>query len=401
MYKLLLVDDEHRIVDSLYAIFAELDDPELQIYKAYSGEEAAAVLGQTKIDVVLSDIRMPGLSGLELQDEIRKRWPECKIVFLTGYDEFGLVRTAVTEGAVNYILKTEEDDVIVGSVKKAIAIIREERHGKQFLETARRQLGLALPALRAEHLKKICEGSRTANALAPDMFEDMPVKPDPSEPVLLVLGKVDEWRPTDSRADQLLLLSALENIGEECFAGFAFLKASFDDRSFVWALQPGRDAGASAPPKERSDVFVYGMLETVQQIAGEILQLTVSFAAVREAVSWNRLHAAYTGLRRSLVRRLDGGLIVTVDVAEESRADDERLQEEQQIRMLFGKLLDEGGLQPEQTDESCRIIGEIPAAARAFAAGPDASCRNVYRARLRHSLSNPCVGRDGKRSAAG
>ncbi len=358
MYKLLLVDDEHAIVDSLYTVFEELSDPELRVYKAYSGEEALAVLDQVKIDIVLSDIRMPGLSGLELQDEIRRRRQDCKIIFLTGYDESELVRKAVREGAVNYILKSEDDEVILDSIQKALASIREERRSRNFMDAARRQLRQALPALRGECLKKLCEGSRMAGSLSPDMFEDLAAKPDLRKPVLLVLGKVDEWRPSDSLADQLLLLSALENIGEECFAGFTLVKASFDDRSFVWALQPA--AGEDSPPfREGSlDAYAYGTLETIQQIAKEILQLTVSFAAVRGTIAWSRLHAGYATLRRSLVRRLDGELIMVVNVTEDA-AKEQKLQAEQQIRMLFGKLLEEGGLQPEQSDESCRIIEEI------------------------------------------
>ena len=92
------------------------------------------MLNQTKIDVVLSDIRMPGISGLDLQDEIMKRWPNCKVIFLTGYNEFELVQKAVREGAVNYILKTEGDEEILDSVKKAIALIRSERSSKNFTE---------------------------------------------------------------------------------------------------------------------------------------------------------------------------------------------------------------------------------------------------------------------------
>ncbi|WP_372629461.1 response regulator [Cohnella sp.] len=357
MYKLLLVDDEHWIVDSLYAVFEERSDPELRVYKAYSGEEALAVLDQTKIDIVLSDIRMPGLSGLELQDEIRRRRQDCKIIFLTGYDESELVRKAVREGAINYILKSEEDAIILDSIQKALESIREERRGRNFLDSARRQLRLALPALRSECLKKMCEGSRTAGSLSPDMFEDLAVKPDLQKPVLLVLGKVDEWRPSDSLADQRLLLSALENIGEECFAGFTLVKASFDDRSFVWALQPAEQQEPLVP-EGSLNAFAYGTLETVQQIAKEILQLTVSFAIVRDPIAWSRLRAGYACLKRSLIRRLDGELVTVVNVTEDA-AMEQRLEEEQQIRMLFGKLLEEGGLQPEQSDESCRIIEEI------------------------------------------
>ncbi|WP_309119975.1 response regulator [Paenibacillus sp.] len=361
MYRLLLVDDEYRIVDGLYEVFSAFDDPELQVHKAYSGEEAIAILSGTRIDIVLSDIRMPGLSGLELQDEIVRRRQECKIIFLTGYDESELVRKAVREGAINYILKSEEDTVIIDAVKKAIAGIREERRSKKFLETAKLQLSLALPVLRGEHLKKMCEGSRTVQSLTADMFDDMAERPDLSKPVIPVLGKVDAWRPNDSSADRLLLLGAIENIGEECFKDFIILKAVFDDRSFVWALQPtarAREANEKSGPASMQ-LYVPSILETVQQIVSEILQMTVSFATIREPIPWSRLQAGYAGMHKAMARKLDGELIVVVDVEEAHDRDEQSLQSEQQIRTLFGRLLEEGGLQPEGVEECFRIIGEI------------------------------------------
>ncbi len=359
MYKLLIVDDEDMIVDGLHAIFTEQDELDLQVYRAYSGEEAIDVLNQTRIDVVLSDIRMPGISGLELQVEITKRWPDCKVIFLTGYNEFELVQKAVREGAVNYILKNEDDEEIIESVAKAIALTRAERSAKNFVETAKQRLRVALPALRSEYLNKICEGYRTLKSLTPEIFEDLAVKPDLDAPVFLVLGKVDEWRPAYGQTDKWLLLGALENIGTECFNGFILLRSSFEDHSFFWVLQPA-DGHLESLPSGNSGALICGTLENVQQIAAELLQLPVSFSTLSGSVSWHRIASGYAALKRSLVRKLGHEMLVVLNGEDDEAKEDQERRNEHHIRMLFGNLLEEDGVfDPEQAERSFRILGEI------------------------------------------
>lgn len=66
MYRLLIVDDEEIIVNGLYEILNSIKEAELDIYKAYSGEEAIHWLSRTRMDIVLSDINMPEINGIEL-----------------------------------------------------------------------------------------------------------------------------------------------------------------------------------------------------------------------------------------------------------------------------------------------------------------------------------------------
>ncbi|MFD1907725.1 response regulator [Paenibacillus rhizoplanae] len=74
---MLIVDDEEIITDGLAVIFGKME-LELDIYKAYSGREALNLLHRTRVDIVLSDICMPEMDGLELMEHIRRSWPQCK-----------------------------------------------------------------------------------------------------------------------------------------------------------------------------------------------------------------------------------------------------------------------------------------------------------------------------------
>src|SRR5690606_5511469 len=101
MYRILIVEDEPYIVDSVSALLAEVDDLELDIYPAYTAVEALELIKQRKFDIVLSDILMPGMDGLELQRRINRLWSRCKFIFLTGYDQFEYVQYALKQGASN------------------------------------------------------------------------------------------------------------------------------------------------------------------------------------------------------------------------------------------------------------------------------------------------------------
>ena len=120
MYRLLIVDDEKEILDWLTELFQETAEMDLDVYKAASGQAALDILNRTKIDIVLTDIRMPGLSGLQLLERIRGRWPLCRVIFLTGYNEFDYVYSAIKYDGVGYLLKTEEDEVILNTVRQAV-----------------------------------------------------------------------------------------------------------------------------------------------------------------------------------------------------------------------------------------------------------------------------------------
>ncbi len=125
MNRLLIVDDESIIADGLVQLFRSKHHEKWEVFAAYSADEAAAIAGATKIDVVLSDIRMPGKDGLHLLDEIAARLPFCQFVFLTGYSDFQYIYTAVQKNIAGYLLKSESFETIAEAVEKAMRNAKE------------------------------------------------------------------------------------------------------------------------------------------------------------------------------------------------------------------------------------------------------------------------------------
>ena len=102
--KILLVDD-HTLVRNGLVQLIKICVEGAEVTEAGSAEEAAQILGREPHDVALVDIRLPGQSGLELLQEVRRAWPKLPVIMLTNYDHPEYVKSAMAAGAAGYLLK--------------------------------------------------------------------------------------------------------------------------------------------------------------------------------------------------------------------------------------------------------------------------------------------------------
>ena len=125
IFHVLVVDDEPAIADSVYHLLSREEN--LEVYCAYSAAEALRILEQTRIDLLVSDIRMPEMDGLELLDRVNRNWPQCRCIFLTAYSQFDYVYRAMAKKAAGYLLKTETDAVLLQKVHDTLDAFQQER----------------------------------------------------------------------------------------------------------------------------------------------------------------------------------------------------------------------------------------------------------------------------------
>ena len=112
MYKLLIVDDEKQVREGLKRLLPWQDYGITIIGEAINGREALGIIEDQRPDIVLLDIQMPVMNGLELAKRIHGQYPECKFIVLSGYNDFARVREAMKYGAVDYLLKPSRKGVI-------------------------------------------------------------------------------------------------------------------------------------------------------------------------------------------------------------------------------------------------------------------------------------------------
>ncbi|HEX2317159.1 MAG TPA: response regulator transcription factor [Thermomonospora sp.] len=99
-----VVDDQDLVREGISALLGLQPGIEV-VGSACDGTEAVAAIAEARPDVVLMDVRMPGLDGVTATAELRRRAPDCKIVMLTTFDDDEYVTGALQAGAVGYLLK--------------------------------------------------------------------------------------------------------------------------------------------------------------------------------------------------------------------------------------------------------------------------------------------------------
>ena len=116
MAAILIVDDDDAVRDVLYDLFSE----EHLCHAAGSAEQALAFIREQPYDVVLTDISMPGLSGVELLGQLRQSQPDTPVIVITGIDDRTHAEGLTRLGAFDYILKPFRLEAVEASVARAL-----------------------------------------------------------------------------------------------------------------------------------------------------------------------------------------------------------------------------------------------------------------------------------------
>ncbi|MEC0227678.1 response regulator [Paenibacillus alba] len=116
--RIVLIDDEINIREGLRRIIER--SPSFQVMADFpDGGEALEWLERNTTDIVLSDIRMPGIDGIEVCSTITRRWPHIKVILLTGHAEFNYAYSAIKAGVLDYILKPCDPAIIIETLERA------------------------------------------------------------------------------------------------------------------------------------------------------------------------------------------------------------------------------------------------------------------------------------------
>ena len=152
MYRVIIVDDEPVIRRGLRETI-EWDALGLEVAgEAADGKEALKLIREIRPEILITDIRMPEMDGIELIREIKKLDLNIKITILSGYSDYDYLKAAIRLGVDNYLLKPIDNDELIANLTNAVNEIEKEaavslqiRQGTVLLRsnTLRRQIGRA------------------------------------------------------------------------------------------------------------------------------------------------------------------------------------------------------------------------------------------------------------------
>ncbi|MBW2708083.1 MAG: response regulator [Deltaproteobacteria bacterium] len=132
----LLVDDEVPFVE---AMARRLKKRDVNIATAFSGSEGLDVLGEdSSVEVVILDVKMPGMDGIETLSEIRKKFPLQEVIMLTGHATVETGIEGMKLGAFDYLMKPCDMDVLMEKVKEASA--KKRKHEEKIIEARMKEI---------------------------------------------------------------------------------------------------------------------------------------------------------------------------------------------------------------------------------------------------------------------
>jgi two-component system response regulator YesN len=163
MYKVLLVDDERIILEGISGVVDWEAAGTMLAGTARNGLEAFEMVKLDPPDIIISDIKMPGMDGLQLAAKVSESYPGIKIVLLSGFSEFEYARSAMRYGVKHYLLKPCNENKIVEVLQELVGQLEQEEQRDEFVRNMRYGLEKVLPHVKEQFLKEFVTNKTYGN----------------------------------------------------------------------------------------------------------------------------------------------------------------------------------------------------------------------------------------------
>lgn len=295
-YTVLLVDDEEEVIQ---VIIKKIDWESLGftvIGYANNGVKALEMVEEFQPDVVMTDIKMPYMDGMELCKRIKAEFPATKILLFTGFDEFEYAKEAVHLEVGEYILKPVNSAELTRVFAQMKTKLDQEISDKRNVEVLQKYYMESLPFLQANFYSSLIEGRIHENEV-PKYLLDYQISFNGPFYCCLIVHTSSSRVPEEMNP---LLLStsvqkqAKERLGEKwrakCFSylGNTILIMQLRSESEVSELTDECDRFCRYADRIIGAAVTVG----IGQVCGNILELPMSYASAREAVSYRVLYGA-------------------------------------------------------------------------------------------------------------
>ena len=345
-YKVLLCDDEPEVIE---AIIERLDwngmGYEIPVH-AKNGVEALEKCEELKPDVIMTDINMPYKNGLELAKEVKRSYPNTKIIIFSGYDDFEYAKEAIHLSCEEYILKPIDKEELKKVFERIHGILDHEKDERTNVLKLEAYYKASLPALQESFLSSLMEGN-----VPEDDFGECLVNYDlhfkGPQYVVCVIHTSTRKIPEDM-TPMLCALSVRKLAEEQCrknsevfftYLGNTCAIASVENEKQVRQLTDEMDRFARLVYTSMKIVVTVG----VGQVVDSVAQLPVSYAGARKAVSYRVLY----------------GTIKAINIEEVSPLEKEEAKDIEDIDLLdvFKKIRLNDSDETLSVETICRELG--------------------------------------------
>ncbi|CAM3477625.1 response regulator [Marinicrinis lubricantis] len=155
MYRVLLADDEQLDLEGMQT-FIPWSELGMQVVDAVNnGFAACRVIEQQRVDILVTDVRMPNMSGIELAKNALEKQKHLRVIFVSGHQDFNYVKQALSLNACSYVLKPMDDEELIQSLKKVRNELDADRKRLQTEKAFKRMV----PIVKNEYMLQLLEGT--------------------------------------------------------------------------------------------------------------------------------------------------------------------------------------------------------------------------------------------------
>ena len=311
LYKMILVDDEDEVRGRISSKISE-ESGFTVVGSAGNGYDALELIEEHAPHVVLTDIKMPFINGIELAAAIRRDYPTIRVAFITGYDEFDYAREAVELGVSCYLTKPVTQNDISRFLDKLKIELDEEFKRQYNLELLKKRYEESLPLIIDNYFASALISSSAADSGDIENLKTYGISLDEGN-YLLAFIKIErnEGLPdvVEYEKRKLSVRSAVNSILE---------RREYEHYSFLF------NDGIIFLIKERGTLF----LKNIDSVFSEMIQMTERFLSAKIDIGVSDLHREFSGMKGAYQEAekalgyskfLNAGRIVYIDQLEEKK----------------------------------------------------------------------------------
>ncbi|WP_019911413.1 response regulator [Paenibacillus sp. HW567] len=284
-WKVMIADDEAIIRDGIRQC-VDWEELSMQVVaEAEDGEEALELAIECEVHIALVDLNMPIMHGIELMKRLREDLPHCKIIVITGHDEFSYAQESIRLQVNDYILKPAEPKQLMQVLRGVRDELRLEQQKSQHLQQASRQILKNFPLLRERFCQEWLEGSLSQSEIR-EQLRFLQLPEERPELIGIIRWRWEAHPSGLKEQERQLFLFAIENIVTELLQDYP--KAVFRDAAgqiiiLLWDAA-GEKVLAGAEAAVRSNLKIAAQVAT-QAVQGDITGLAAAYRKCRTALT--------------------------------------------------------------------------------------------------------------------
>lgn len=314
MYTIYIVDDSSNTRSGLKELF-KWDKLNIKIIgDADDGSTALPEIIQNKPDIVLTDVKMPIMSGIELSKRIRSTLPKTEIIFMSGYDEVTYIKSALKLEAIDYIFKPLDFDELELTLKKVITKIDGERTQSRIISEMDAKLIQSMPLLKDKFFELLILGSFNDKEEIFNRSKFLGIDMPDGKYSVMVISEDNNYNSMSGKnvKDRLLLSFGILNIITE------LINSSFIGYTFE------KNPGEYVCIININDIYtgdsLYNLASDMQHKLAQFLEVSVTIGISGEAKSLLELKTVYEAASDAARKRFYCGKnkIIVADILMQS-----------------------------------------------------------------------------------